>query len=235
MGRQARIALGATALLASITIAEGQVQPNELPGPFAPFETWRGQVRRAIEDDCRREGGHRSALHLPTDPDRAVATPAKCLWTRRARWLSSSAMACIGNTTCCHGSEAPTPNRPGVPSDNPAVAATLTEPSRLPPEAIAVARRAVARQRMPNVRRVETVGIGERIQGGRAFRKHRGGGVMAPTRAGCCFAKWTSASGFLALQAHLSLDSTPPFRLISHWTRLTVDTLDTMCNIQSSI
>ena len=32
--------------------------------------------------------------------------------------------------------------------------------------------------------------------------------------------KLTVAEGFLALQAHLSLDSTPPFRLTSHWTRL---------------
>ena len=132
-------------------------------------------------------GTHCPALYLPTDPDSPVGTPVKCVCTSRARRLSSASsarptgneMACIGNATCGHGGEVPTANQPGAMRDNPAVAATHTEPSRPEPRALEVARRGVARRRMPSARRVETVEVRGRIGGAGAFRKRRGGGVLA--------------------------------------------------------
>ena len=125
-------------------------------------------------------GAHRPALYLPTDPDSPVGTAGECIWTGGARGLSSAVTARrAGDEMAGIGTEVRTGNRLGALGDNPAAAAARSEPSCPEPHAMAVARRGVARQRMPSARRAEREGVRERFGGAGTFRNRGAGGVTA--------------------------------------------------------
>ena len=160
----------------------------------------------APSDAGRSASGRQSscAPYRSPVPDSPVRTPAKCLWTGRAYWLSSvssvqrtgTEMVCIGMATYRHRTEVRTPGRLDARRDYSALSATLIEQNDSEPLAAA---------------RCWCAGwmcLGRQIRGLAAVHGREGGGGSAATTGktipcGRKYAETIACAGFQAARTRL--------------------------------